>query len=165
MKRLRGLALAVLMFAVAASAAEPPAVKLDPAGVSPRALEEQTERSLARDYGRAWQTLVQALATADASPLDEYFVGFAREKLEQAVRDQQRTGVRVRYLDRGHQLQALFYSPEGSSIQLRDTAQLEMQVFDGDQLVYIKQLIVPYLVVMTPAEDRWKVRVLESMPD
>ena len=148
--------------AIAANAA--PAISLDTSHAGPRELEEQTQRSIVRDYGRAWSTMQQALAQDDAGVLQQYFVGMAKDKLAQAVAEQQKSGVRVRYQVRSHALQVVFYSPDGSAIEARDAAQLEMQVLDGGKVVYSENLTQPYLVLFTPAEDRWKVRLLEPLP-
>jgi hypothetical protein len=74
------------------------------------------------------------------------------------------SGMRVRYLDHGHHVQAVFYSPEGSTMQLRDTAQLGMHVLDGDTVVSSQGLAKTYLALMSVAEDGWKVRVLQEVP-
>ncbi len=140
------------------------AITLDASNAGPRELEEQTERSIVRDYGRAWSTLQSALDNNDAAILQQYFVGIAKDKFTQAVAEQQKSGVRVHYQVRGHALQVLFYSPEGSAIEARDTAQLEMQVLDSGTVVHRDKLTQPYLVLFTPAEDRWKVRLLEPLP-
>lgn len=140
------------------------AITLDAAGAGPRELEDQTQRSIVRDYDRAWGTLQSALERGDAGVLQEYFVGVAKDKLSQAITQQQKSGVRVRYQVRRHALKVLFYSPEGSAIEVRDTAQLTMQVLDGGKVVHSEELTQPYLVLFTPAEDRWKVRLLEPLP-
>ena len=139
-------------------------ITLDVSNAGPREFEEQTQKSIVRDYGRAWNTLETALDGNNAGALEQYFVGVAKDKLAQAVAEQKKSGVRVRYLDRGHSLQALFYSPEGSAIEARDTAQLEIQVLDGGTVVHSEQITQPYLVLFTPAEDRWKVRLFEPLP-
>jgi hypothetical protein len=48
-------------------------------------------------------------------------------------------------------------------MQLEDTAQLEMQVFDGQKMIYSSTSPRKYLVLMTPGPDRWYVRSLESV--
>lgn len=164
------LALAVVASVVAlapahVTAADPgTAITLDAANAGPRELEEQTQRSIVRDYGRAWGTMQSALDHDDAAALQQYFVGIAKDKLSTAISEQQKSGVRVHYQVRSHALKVLFYSPEGSAIEARDTAQLEMQVLDGGKVVHSESLTQPYLVLFTPAEDRWKVRLLEPLP-
>lgn len=139
-------------------------ITLEASNAGPRELEEQTQRSIVRDYGRAWNTLQSALEHNDAEALQQYFVGIAKDKFSQAVAEQQKSGVRVRYQVRNHALQVLFYSPEGSAIEARDIAQLEMEVLDGGKVVHRESLTQPYLVLFSPAEDRWKVRLLEPLP-
>ena len=146
------------------AAGSDPAITLDASNAGPRELEEQTQRSIVRDYGRAWNTLQWSLANDDAGALQQYFVGVAKDKFSQAVAEQKQSGVRVRYQVRSHALQVLFYSPEGSAIEARDTAQLEMEVLDGGKVVHRESLTQPYLVLFSPAEDRWKVRLLEALP-
>ena len=68
-------------------------------------------------------------------------------------------------MDRGHKLEAIFYSPEGSAMQLRDTAKLEIEYLDGDTVVGREQVTAHYLALMTVAEDRWKVRLLQAAPE
>jgi hypothetical protein len=48
-------------------------------------------------------------------------------------------------------------------MQLEDQAQLEMQIFDGDKMIYSSSSTQNYLVLMTPGSDRWYVRFLESV--
>jgi hypothetical protein len=81
------------------------------------------------------------------------------------VKDQQQTGLKTRIIDRGHKVEAIFYSPDGSAIELRDRATLETGILDGDTVIYADRTEIHYYVVMTGAEDRWKVRVLESGRD
>lgn len=148
-----------------ASAAEPgPRVELSIQSAGPREVEDTTTKAIVRDYAVAWKALATALSENRAQALDAGFVGDARNKLGSRIEEQKRTGLGARYVDRGHKLEALFYSPDGSAMQLRDTAQLEVQVFDGGQLVSSQELTQDYLVVMTVGEGRWKVRVLQEVP-
>lgn len=140
------------------------AITLDASNAGPRQLEEQTQRSIVRDYGRAWNTMQTAFSADNADALPQYFVGVAKDKLARAVAEQKKSGISVRYQVRSHALQVLFYSPEGSAIEARDTAQLEMQVLDHGKVVHSESLTQSYLVLFTPAEDRWKVRLLEPLP-
>jgi hypothetical protein len=96
--------------------------------------------------------------------LDGDFVGVALDELRDRVNQQQQTGLHTRYIDHGHRLQAVFYSPEGSAVQLTDTAQLEVQYLDGEKLLHSEQRTESYTVVMTAGENRWKVRVLQATP-
>jgi hypothetical protein len=141
-----------------------PAVNLNVSSAGPRQVEDTTERALQRDYARAWNSMEAALADNRRDILDVDFVGVALDELKDRVNDQQKSGLRTRYIDHGHQLQAIFYSPEGSAVQLRDTAQLEVQYLDGDKVVRSEQRTESYTVVMTTGDNRWKVRVLQAVP-
>ena len=141
-----------------------PSVRLNADSISPRPIEELTGKNIARDYAFAWQTLAQALDQNRADLLEGYFTGFAKEAFARAVADQKKGGIRVRYIDHGHKVSAIFYSPSGDAMQLRDTAQLDVQILDGDKMVHQEQVALNYLVVMTPAADRWVVRLLETVP-
>jgi hypothetical protein len=164
----------VLMFgiALAISGAAPlltrifadakPNVQLNTRNATPRQLEDSTQKAIVRDYTAAWQGLNTALSNNTTAPLNENFVGYALEKLTQRVKDQQHQNLKTRIIDHGHKVDAIFYSKDGSIIELRDTASIETQVLDGDTVIHSDQAQVQYTAVMTGAEDRWKVRLLES---
>ncbi|HEX2328418.1 MAG TPA: hypothetical protein VHN74_06825 [Candidatus Angelobacter sp.] len=139
-----------------------PEVQLNVTNARPREVEESTQQSIIRDYGRAWQGMGTALANNQMGPLNENFTGFALDKLKQRVKDQQQNGLTTRVIDRGHKLDAVFYSQDGSAIEVRDTATVETQVLEGQTLIHSDEAQVHYYAVLTGAEDRWKVRVLES---
>ena len=140
-----------------------PSVQLNSDNAQPRQLEESTQKAIVRDYSAAWQAINTALASNSAAPLNDNFVGFALDKLTQRVKDQQHQAIKTRIIDHGHKVDAIFYSRDGSSMQLRDTASIETQVLDGETVIHSDQVQVQYIAVMTGAEDRWKVRVLESV--
>lgn len=140
-------------------------VELDASAASPRAVEDTTEKAIVRDYGNAWSVLAAALANNRADGLASGFTGTARDRLAERVQQQRRTGLRTRYVDHGHKLQAVFYSPEGSAMQLHDTAKLEEQILDGDTVVSSRELTASYVVLMTVGEERWKVRLLQSLEE
>ena len=139
-----------------------PAVQFNTSGVQPRPVEENTQQAIIRDYSAAWKALNTALANNSLAPLRDNFAGFALDKLTQRVQQQQQNGLTTRIIDHGHKVDALFYSPDGSAIELRDTASIETQVLDGGNVIHSDQAQIHYYAVMTGAEDRWKVRVLES---
>ena len=141
-----------------------PKVELNAASAQPRALEDTTEVAIARDYAVAWKALASAMSENRTDALNAGFVGTARDNFAKAIEEQKRSGLRRRFTDRGHKLEAIFYSPEGSTMQLRDTAQLEVEVLEGDTVIHREQITQPYLVLMTVAEGGWKVRVLEEQP-
>jgi hypothetical protein len=163
-------ALAVLVSLASSSntawAADPlPKVQLNADSIAPRSIEELTGRNITRDYAYAWQTLAQALAQNRPQLLDGYFTGFAKNTFAQAIADQKSAGLHTRYIDHGHKVEAFFYSPNGDAMQLRDNAQLEIRLFDGSKMIHQEQVALHYLVIMTPAADRWVVRLLEAVPN
>jgi hypothetical protein len=163
---LGAVALVLAPRAVAADVpqASAPKIQLNAAAVTPRKLEDSTEIAIVRDYATAWQALARSLAENRTDTLNVGFVGIAKDQLTARVRKQQESGLRTRLVDHGHKVEAVFYSPEGSAIQLRDTAQLEMQVLDGDKVIHSEHVTQHYVALMTVAELGWKVRVLETVP-
>ena len=49
-------------------------------------------------------------------------------------------------------------------MELHDTAQLQIQLLDGDKVVASQDVTAQYVVLMTAAENSWKVRVLQEVP-
>ena len=96
--------------------------------------------------------------------LDASFVGFAHDKLGNAIEEQKKNGLRRRYIDHGHKVEAVFYSYDGSAMQLKDTASVEVQLMDGNKVVATQPGTIFYMVLMTPAENSWKIRDLEAVP-
>jgi hypothetical protein len=139
-------------------------VKIDSSQATPRDVEDQTRESIVRDYGKAWQSLEQALENNRADALNANFVGYARDRWGGTVSEQAKAGMSRRVVDRGHQLQVVFYSVEGSAMELRDTAQLEIQYLEGGKVVHSERVTSHYMVLMTPAENSWKVRILQEVP-
>ncbi len=119
---------------------------------------------MVRDYKAAWQNLAGAMDQNRSDLLDASFVGFAHDKLGNAVEEQKKNGLRRRYVDHGHHVEAVFYSYDGSAMQLKDTASLEVQLMDGDKVVSSQSGTIFYMVLMTPAENSWKVRDIEAVP-
>src|SRR5580765_7494932 len=97
---------------------EQPAVQVDAGAAGPRTLEVQTRAAVVRDYLQAWKSLSGALQENRADLLDASFVGVAKDKLADAVREQQALSLKTQYRDVSHDLKIIFYSPEGLSIQL-----------------------------------------------
>ncbi len=163
--------LALLLFAIlwarGVIAAPPNAsiqVKIDAAQAGPRQVEDQTQQSIVRDYGKAWQNLEQALEKNQPDLLGASFAGFARQRWTETVAQQAKAGISRKFVDRGHQLKVVFYSVEGSAMELEDAAQFEVQYLDGGKVLHSEQLTAHYLVLMTPAENSWKVRILQEEP-
>ena len=141
-----------------------PTIQVDVSKAGPRDVEDQTKDSIVRDYGRAWQALEQALEDNRSDLLNADFAGYAQNEWLEAVKVQSSSGLSRRIIDGGHHVQVIFYSPDGSALQLRDTAQLEIQYRDGSKVLHSEKLSAQYLVLMTPTENSWKVRVLQEVP-
>jgi len=140
-------------------------VTLKSEGVQPREVEDTTEKAIVRDYAASWKAIENGLANDDLNALDAGLVGFARDRFGDAIADQKKTGVKIRYTDKGHQIEAVFYSSDGSSMQLRDTATLTREVLDGDKVVSRDEITAHYIAIMAVTEDRWKLRALEEVPN
>jgi hypothetical protein len=144
--------------------AETPQVVLNASKAGPRAIESLTERSILRDYRFAWVNLAQALDSSSTAPLNGLFAGTANDWLTNAVNQQQRSGLSSRYLNQSHKLEAVFYAPEGDVIELHDTAEYDLQILDGGRTIHNEHAMVRYMVLMTPAADRWVIRQLQAVP-
>src|SRR5438874_6072254 len=116
-----------------------PKVALVADNVGPRQIEELTSKSVPRDYAYACKTMARALAENRSDLLDAYFTGFAKDNLARRIADQKRTGINTRYIDHGHKLEAIFYSPAGDAMQLRDRARVEIQLLDGGNVIHREQ--------------------------
>lgn len=130
-----------------------------------RPLEKQTEAAVIRDYLQSWKGLQAALDQNQAGLLDPDFIGIARDKLAGTIEEQAKLGIHARYEAKSHDLQLVFYSPEGMSIQLIDKVVYDEQVLDHEKVLTTKQVQARYVVVLTPSEVRWKVRVFQAAPE
>ena len=160
----RGLVLACFLCVANSSfAADQPEVRVEPSHLQGlRPLEKQTESAVIRDYLEAWRTLRKALAENRSDLLDADFVGDARDKLGATISDQGKLSIHTNYHDRAHDLQVLFYSPDGLSIQLVDNVDYDVQIIDHDKVRPTQKLTAKYIAVLTPSEVRWRVRILQS---
>jgi hypothetical protein len=155
----------IVVGALALRAATASPVQLSVTHAGPRQVEEQTEKGVLRDYSAAWKAYTTALSQNSPAALAELWVGFARQDAMDAIAAQQRSGVSLRYVDRGHNLDAVFYSQEGSALELHDTAEMQRQVLDGGSVIASDNVTAHYIVVMTPTSDHWQVRVLQAVPN
>jgi hypothetical protein len=151
--------------AIAAHAASLPKVVLSAESLAPRPIEQRTGEAVTHDYAQAWQDLSEALNTNRSDLIGDYITGDAKLRLSRRIADQKKAGVHTKYIDNGHQVKAVFYSPDGGEMQLVDRVQLEIQIFDGNKLIYSSTSVAKYLVLMTPGSDRWYLRSLESVPE
>ncbi len=156
--------IAVCVLAIAQSSApiHLPQVHLDADGLVPRPIEELTGTTVARHYALAWHDLAEAMESGRTEGLGEEFVGFAHDRLMRRIGEQEQAGLHVRIVDHGHHLKAVFYSTDGTAMQLLDQVQLEIQTFDGNKLLDTQNAPHQYIVLMTPGADRWYIRDLES---
>jgi hypothetical protein len=146
--------------------AQQPSVRVQPIDLhGPRALKDETKEAVVRDYLEAWQSLRAALEQNRPALLNRDFVGTAKDKLSDTIHDQVTTGISTRYLDRSHDLQIVFYSPEGLSIQLVDNVAYDIQLLDHGKVQATQPAQERYVVVMTPAELRWRVRIFQGQPE
>lgn len=139
-------------------------VKLDSKKANPRSVESLTEQVILRDYRFAWTSIAQALEFNTLDPLEGAFTGEAKQWLSQTVTSQQRSGLSQRYVDQNHKVEAVFYAPEGDVMELQDTAEYQLQISDGGKLIHEEHVVVHYIVLMTPAADRWTIRHLQAVP-
>lgn len=128
----------------------------------PRPLAEQTQQGVVRDYLESWKTMEAALEQNRTDLLGKDFIGIAKDKLTDTVHQQLAAHINTRYIDHSHNLQIVFYSPEGLSVQLTDDVDYEVQVFDNNKQISSQQVHCRYIAVLTPAEVRWRVRVFQA---
>ena len=83
---LRSLLTCALLAALPAFCAGQADVRVEPSQLQgPRALEEQTQSAVIRDYLRAWKAVNAAFEGNDAALLDRDFVGTAHDKLAETI--------------------------------------------------------------------------------
>lgn len=163
---LRSILTMTAALACTAAAGAQVAVHVEPYHLEgPRTLEQQTATAVVRDYIESWKSLHTALDENSVAALNRDFVGDAKDKLAQTVAEQQKAGIRTSYQDQSHDVQIVFYSPEGLSIELTDTVEYDEQILDHDKAVTTQHVTAHYIVVLTPAEVRWRVRVLQAIPE
>jgi len=141
-------------------------VRVEPSNLKgPRELQEQTRTAAIRDYLKAWQGFREALDQNRPDLLAADFVGTSKDKLTETIQQQAALGIRTKYQDLSHDLQIVFYSPEGLSVELTDKVEYEVQVLDHEKVTTTQRVSARYIVVMTPAEVRWRVRVFQAVPE
>ena len=141
-----------------------PQVTLNISPSRPRPVEPLTQRAIVRDYRFAWASLDRAFESNSAGPLDGLFAGTANDWLNDAVNHQRRSGITSAYRNQRHKVDAVFYAPAGDVIELHDTSEYDFQIRDGSKTIHQEHAMVRYVVLMTPAADRWVIRQLEAVP-
>jgi hypothetical protein len=163
-RRLATVLCAALATALSASA-DQSSVRVEPMKLQgPRVLNDQTRDAVIRNYLDAWQSLGKALAENRTDLLDRDFVGTAKDKLTDTIHEQVTAGISTRYVERNHDLQIVFYSPEGLSVQLLDKVDYDVQVLDHGKVQSTQQEHAQYVVVLSPSEVRWRIRILQTVP-
>jgi len=143
-----------------------PSVQVEPFALKgPRALQDQTRAAVIRDYLQSWKSFRTALDQNQPALLNADFVGAAKDALTDTIHQQAALGLHTQYEDRAHDLQIVFYSPDGLSIELTDKVDYDVQVFDHDKVAATQHVSARYVVVLTPAEVRWRVRVFQAVPE
>ena len=127
--------------------------RLDPEGV--------TEKAVIRDYIESWKGMRDALDSNQTSVLAPFFVGTAHDKLAEAIAAQTKIGIHTQYIDRSHDLQIIFYSPEGMSLEVADNVVYDEQVMQGANVLGTQTIHARYLAVLTPGDVRWLVRIFQ----
>ena len=157
------LALFSILCVPGALFAAQPVVNVQPPNLhGPRQLEDQTATAVVRDYLESWQSLSAAMLQNRADLLDRDFVGTAKDKLTDTIHQQAALGIQTRYQDRIHNIQIVFYSPDGLSVQLVDNVEYDEKVVDHQKVLTTQHTHTRYTVVMTPAETRWRVRIFQA---
>lgn len=161
------LLVTLLLFAVPFGLrADDAAVRVEPPNPqATKQLRKQTADAAIRDYLQSWHSLTAALEQNRPGLLEQSFVGTALDKLKDTIAQQADVGLHTSYQDRAHDLRVVFYSPDGLSIQLVDNAEYDQQVFDHDKVLAAERVRKRYIVVLTPTEVRWRVRVFQSDPN
>lgn len=156
-------ALCAVLGAASVYGAAQPEVRVEPSHLQgPRPLQEQTQAAVIRDYLEAWQTVGAAFDRNDAGLLDRDFLGTARDQLAEAIQQQAAAGIHTHYEDKSHDIRIAFYSPEGLSIQLIDNVEYDVQVLEGGKVQATQPVRARYIVILTPTEVRWRVRVFQE---
>jgi hypothetical protein len=127
-----------------------------------RPLEALTAASVVRDYLESWKAFRTAVDENAPQMLDQDFVGTALTRLNDTIAEQSRLGIHTHYVDRSHRLQIVFYSPDGLSIQIVDHVDYDEQVMQGSTVLATQPVHARYVVVLTPSQTRWQVRVFQA---
>lgn len=139
------------------------AVKVQPPNVhGSRMPDKLLQTTIMRDYMQSWKSLRTAFEQNSAAALNPEFAGTALTKLSATVAEQAKAGIHTRYQDQSHNVQIVFYSPQGLSLQLIDDVVYQEDIFDQSRQLTSQQVHARYVVVMTPAQTRWQVRLFQE---
>ena len=156
------LVIAVGSIVLPAQAPAPPKSSNAP---GPRPLPEQTRAAVTHDVIHAWRSLAAALEDNRADLLDGDFTGTAQERLSETIRHQIALRLSTSYKNIAHDVQIVFYSPEGLSIEVIDRVEYDVSLVAHRTVKTTQHVRTRYVIVLTPAEVRWKVRFLEAVTE
>lgn len=164
MKRATSLATALLFVSMPLSLwAAQAQVQIQPPDLhSPRPLETQTADSVVRDYLESWKSFKSAFEQNRPGLLTADFVGAALDRLKATIAEQAAAGITTRYVDQSHDIQIVFYSPDGLSVQLVDKVLYQEQVIKDGKVLASQPIHARYIAVLTPAAARWRVRMFQA---
>ena len=164
MNMIRPLLVLSMAFSVTTAAAlGQAAVNVEPSHLDgPRILADETANSVVKNYIESWESMRAALEQNRPELLNRSFVGTAQQKLTDTIRQQAKLGIKTSYQDKSHDIQIVFYSPEGLSVELVDNVDYDVQVREKDKVMATQPVHARYVVVMTPTEVSWRVRVLQA---
>ncbi len=132
---------------------------------TPRPLADTTRKAAIRDYLESWKVMSTALAENRPDLLDADFAGTAKDQLTATIQQQKAMGIRTRYQPISHNIQIIFYSPEGLSIQVVDNIEYAVQILDQNKVLTAQQVHARYIAVLTPTEVRWRVRLFQAVSE
>lgn len=132
---------------------------------TPRPLNDRTREAAIRDYLESWKAMTAAFEQNQPGLLDADFAGTARDQLTATIQQQAALGLRTRYQPVSHNIQIVFYSPEGLSIQLVDNIEYDVQILNTNKVLAARQVHARYIAVLTPTEVRWRVRLFQASPE
>jgi len=132
---------------------------------TPRPLNDTTREAAVRNYLEAWTSASEALAQNRPGLLDATFTGTAKDQLTATIRQQAALGISTRYQPLSHNIQIVFYSPDGLSIQLVDNIEYDVQILHQNKVFTARQVHARYIAVLTPTEVRWRVRLFQAVSE
>ncbi|MFY9747802.1 MAG: hypothetical protein WA891_07135 [Acidobacteriaceae bacterium] len=162
----------VLLLSAAAWAQGNPAVRVEPPEVPGAPFSGQaandfrmTQTAVVRDYLEAWRNFHAAFEENRPDLLSRSFVGSAHEVLDAAIAQQAKLGLHTDYQDRSHDMRIVFYRPGGGSLEIIDNVEYDQQTLDAHGTLAAQTVHAQYVVVLTPTETRWAVRIFQAQPD
>jgi hypothetical protein len=168
----RVLVLACALVLSATAWAQDPAVRVEPPDVAGAPFSGQaasdfrmTQTAVVRDYLEAWRNFCAASEQNQADLLSRSFVGAAQDMLAATIAEQAKLGLHTLYQNRSHDLRIVFYRPGGGSLEIIDDVEYKQQTVDAHGVLAAQTIHAQYVVVLTPTESRWAVRIFQAQPN